>query len=101
MGRVMVFVVLLLSMFLLVMFPCAPALASWLENGNVICTAVSDQMRARICSDGAGGAIITWDDMRGGSTVDYCEIYAQRIDAFGNIRWAVNGVPTRKLILLR
>ncbi len=43
-----------------------------------------------ICSDGEGGAIITWEDTRNGSTNS--DIYAQRINASGTEMWASNGV---------
>ena len=39
-------------------------------------------------SDGSGGAFITWYDFR--SYIDY-DVYAQRIDASGNIRWDSGG----------
>ena len=38
-------------------------------------------------SDSNGGAIITWDDTRDGTN----DIYAQRINATGDIQWNVNG----------
>jgi len=38
-------------------------------------------------SDGAGGAIIIWEDLRQGMM----SIYAQRIDAEGNIKWEPGG----------
>jgi len=60
----------------------------WDPNGIVICDEKDDQYHPKICSDGAGGAIITWDDERTSSNVD---IYAQRIDSNGAIKWDVNG----------
>ncbi len=59
----------------------------WAPNGSAICTAVNGQGNPQICSDGAGGAIITWLDYR--SVND--GIYAQRIDSNGNIQWTPNG----------
>jgi hypothetical protein len=41
-------------------------------------------------ADGAGGAIITWSDMRNGAS--NTDIYAQRIDASGVVQWTANGV---------
>jgi hypothetical protein len=49
---------------------------------------VSDQMYPVITLDGAGGAIVTWIDYRAG-----IDIYAQRVDASGGVRWTANGVP--------
>ena len=44
-----------------------------------------------ITRDGAGGAIIAWNDGRAGAgTVD---IYAQRIDSSGTPLWTADGVP--------
>jgi hypothetical protein len=40
-------------------------------------------------SDGSGGAIITWVDLRGGS---YTDIYAQHVDAAGQALWAADGI---------
>ena len=42
----------------------------------------------QLSSDGAGGAIITWQDYRSG---DY-DIYARRVDASGTPQWGDNGV---------
>lgn len=60
----------------------------WATNGVALCSAANDQTTATIASDGAGGAIVSWDDTRTG--VD--ETYAQRISPAGVIQWAVNGV---------
>ena len=61
----------------------------WTADGVAVCTASDSQYRPQICSDGAGGAIITWDDYRSGSNDD---IYAQRINSSGNVQWTSNGV---------
>jgi hypothetical protein len=53
-----------------------------------LCTATGDQEFPTIASDGAGGAIVTWQDMRSGNY----DIYAQRISAGGSVQWAANGV---------
>jgi len=68
----------------------AMVVRQWIVNGVVICNATNDQTNPQICSDGDGGAIITWHDFRSGSNRD---IYAQRISKFGNVMWAANGVP--------
>jgi hypothetical protein len=41
-------------------------------------------------SDEAGGAIIAWEDFCSGTNND---IYSQRINASGTVRWTANGVP--------
>jgi len=55
----------------------------WNANGTEICTEGGDQIFPKICRDGAGGAIITWEDSRG--------IYAQRINSTGYVKWIGNG----------
>jgi hypothetical protein len=58
-------------------------------NGVATCTAATDQLKPDICSDGAGGVIITWYDYR--STTDF-NIYAQRQGPALAIVWTVDGV---------
>src|SRR5438874_1141310 len=60
----------------------------WATNGVALCSAANDQTSAIMASDGAGGAIASWDDTRTG--VD--ETYAQRISPAGVVQWAANGV---------
>jgi len=60
----------------------------WMYNGNPVCTAPDSQSFPLIVPDGNGGAIISWYDNRNGNF----DIYAQRIDANGNIMWKNNGV---------
>ncbi len=62
----------------------------WAVAGVPICTASYGQLGPRICSDGAGGAIIAWTDPRASNVRD---IYAQRIGPDGNVLWTANGVP--------
>ena len=63
----------------------------WGAYGIPISEKPCDQVPEGIVSDGAGGAIITFSD-RGCVLLDY-DTYAQRVDASGNILWALNGVP--------
>lgn len=60
----------------------------WTTNGAAICTANYSQNYPQICSDGAGGAIITWVDRR----VSSYDIFAQMIDSAGDIQWLVDGI---------
>ena len=62
--------------------------ALWMNEGVAVCTATGSQYNARLCSDGAGGAVIAWVDYRAGQN----DIYAQRVDASGNVLWATTGV---------
>lgn len=48
-------------------------------NGVVICAREWDQEWSTIASDGTGGAIIAWEDMRIDSSADVADIYAQRL----------------------
>lgn len=59
----------------------------WSTNGTAICTASDDQESPQLVSDGAGGAIITWADNRGGND----DIYVQKINSSGDIEWTANG----------
>ena len=60
----------------------------WAANGVAVCTAGDNQFDPRLVSDGLGGAIVTWEDRRSGSSYD---IYAQRVDAAGATWWGTNG----------
>jgi len=56
-------------------------------NGTAICTVGGKD--AQLCYDGAGGAIITWQDYRNGNNWD---VYAQHINSVGNVQWSPNGI---------
>jgi hypothetical protein len=60
----------------------------WMTDGMTVCAYSSDQDRAQIVADGAGGVIATWRDERG---TDF-DIYAQRVGSQGNMLWATDGV---------
>jgi hypothetical protein len=62
----------------------------WTPDGVVLCAAVSTQDNPELASDGAGGAIVAWQDHRAGTY----DIYAQRVLADSTIApgWPVNGV---------
>jgi uncharacterized protein YbcV (DUF1398 family) len=64
-------------------------IVQWAANGVLICNSVDDQNSVFIDSDGANGAIITWSDLRSGSTFD---VYAQRVNSAGVGQWAANGI---------
>ena len=63
----------------------------WTVDGVPICTAADVQAYPDLCSDGAGGAIITWRDSRNYSATGV-DIYAQRINGSGVVQWTSNGV---------
>ncbi|HET9327016.1 MAG TPA: FlgD immunoglobulin-like domain containing protein [Candidatus Eisenbacteria bacterium] len=60
----------------------------WTLNGVALCTAVGTQNNPAIASDGAGGAIVTWYDLRSGVAYD---IYASRVTGIGTALWSANG----------
>jgi len=62
----------------------------WETNGVPVCSTDRAQGYPRVVPDGAGGAIVTWADLRQGT--DYW-IFAQRLDAAGDALWQENGVP--------
>jgi predicted lipoprotein with Yx(FWY)xxD motif len=64
------------------------AWANWVQNGVAICTATGNQQYPTIVSDGAGGAIFTWYDLRNGNY----DVYAQRVNASGAVQWVTDGV---------
>lgn len=60
----------------------------WAPSG-VVLTTVSEQGSPKLVSDGAGGAIVTWHDLRNGNN----DIYAQRVNGAGVPQWTPGGVP--------
>jgi len=61
----------------------------WEHYGETICEAPNNRLNKQITPDGKHGAIIAWRDSR----AEFWQIYAQKIDYEGNVRWADNGVP--------
>ena len=58
---------------------------AWLPvDGVPLCTATGSQRVPVVVSDGRGGAIAVWEDERITGEID---LYAQRVDADGNLRW--------------
>jgi hypothetical protein len=64
----------------------------WTADGIPLCTETYLQAATVIASDGAGGAIVAWWDIRS-TVISQSDIYAQRIDSLGNTLWAANGAP--------
>jgi len=61
----------------------------WNSQDVAVCTNYADQANPSTVADGNGGLIIAWDDSINGNR----DIYAQKLDSSGNIKWALNGVP--------
>jgi hypothetical protein len=62
----------------------------WPANGRAVCTAPLEQLAPVITSDGASGAIVSWQDLRNGANRNS---FAQHVLASGAIdaSWPVNG----------
>jgi hypothetical protein len=67
----------------------AAGVSQWSPDGVALCTAAGEQSYPSIAPDGAGGAIVTWQDIRSGASYD---IYAQSVSAAGVPQWTVDGV---------
>lgn len=61
----------------------------WTSGGVAICNMPLGQINPKIFPDGAGGAVVVWQDFRNGN--DY-NIYTQKINSAGVVQWAANGV---------
>ncbi len=64
---------------------------AWPVDGIAVCTEVGDQDQVRMTPDGAGGAILVWQDQRSGDV----DIYAHHVQANGiaDPAWPVDGLP--------
>jgi hypothetical protein len=64
---------------------------AWPTDGRALCAASGNQYVGSSVSDGAGGAIVAWEDMRTGTA----DIYAQRVLATGAVDpvWPSDGRP--------
>ncbi len=61
----------------------------WSGDGVAVCNDPGNQYFPAIASDGAGGAIVAWKDIRD----DNGDVYAQRLRPNGAVQWATDGVP--------
>lgn len=88
---------IIVSIFAWLLF-ITSAHAQWSTDPSIntpISIAANGQYWQTMVSDGAGGAIITWQDGRNIDISSYniTDIYAQRIDAAGVVQWTSDGVP--------
>jgi hypothetical protein len=60
----------------------------WTTNGAPLTAATGNQRFPVAVPDGAGGAIVTWEDTRTGDA----DVYAQRVDGAGATQWTDDGV---------
>ena len=61
----------------------------WIYDGELVCGAPASQYYPEIAADGSGGAIICWEDYR--TSLNFRDIYAQKVNASGVDQWAGNG----------
>jgi len=64
--------------------------SAWTVGGTPVSTAINNQWQAIATTDGAHGAIATWQDFRAAGESD---VYAQRVDQFGVIGSPTVDVP--------
>jgi len=66
------------------------ASAEWPPSGRVLTTAIKDQERPQTATDGAGGAIVVWQDNRDPRV----NVFARRVRASGDLdpAWPVDGL---------
>ncbi|MCX5752833.1 MAG: T9SS type A sorting domain-containing protein [Candidatus Krumholzibacteria bacterium] len=76
-----------LAAILIIAAAAAPSEA-WTTRGLPVCAAEFEQSNPMMVSDGAGGAIVVWEDYR---SSDW-NIYAQRIDGAGMALWTADGL---------
>jgi hypothetical protein len=66
--------------------------AQWIESGVVVSAADDWQLNPVLVPDDSSGVIIAWEDRRNSGSIDNQDIYAQRVDADGYVKWALNDV---------
>lgn len=76
--------------FLLIIVYISPAHAQWRESGVPVSTSVGLQRQCLMVPDDSSGVIIVWEDRR--EDYDSLDVYAQRVDADGYVKWTLNGV---------
>src|SRR5262245_1832628 len=81
-------VIVLASSLLAAAFAPRPSLADWPPFGRALTTAPGDQLGPVIATDGAGGAIVAWQDRRLNFNID-----AEHVSATGivDVAWPANG----------
>ncbi|UCE18504.1 MAG: dockerin type I repeat-containing protein [Gemmatimonadota bacterium] len=61
--------------------------SEWPEGGLALCVSPGNQLEPVLVSDGGGGAICVWEDLRHGAK----DIYAQNVNNSGMKLWRVSG----------
>jgi hypothetical protein len=68
----------------------ASGAVQWGGDGAGVCVVGGEQVGVRVCGDGAGGALLVWQDQRPGGQGQ--EIYGQRVNGAGVTQWG-DGAP--------
>ncbi len=63
----------------------------WAAGGVLVCGEAYDQQFPTAVADGAGGAIVVWQDGRQGD--DGVDLYAQKMRPDGTAQWQTSGMP--------
>ncbi len=62
---------------------------AWAANGVPVDTMPGYQLKPSLIPDGSSGVIVVWEATRSGRS----QIYAQRLDSLGVVKWTANGLP--------
>lgn len=74
----------------------------WNSAGITVSSATGNRVVSDLAADGAGGAVVIWDDSRNDPSLNgqdcynlgtECDIYAQRLAPDGTPAWTPNGAP--------
>src|SRR5450759_3540899 len=80
-------IALVFGIFLTILFLISTACLAWTAGGVQVSSSPNDETAQQIVSDGAGGAIITWENYYGATDAD---INAARINASGTKSWVIS-----------
>jgi len=67
----------------------------WVKNGVPVANDPGFEFNPVIAYDDSGGGIIAWQDSRPGNP--FGQVYAQRLDPTGSVKWQGGGVPIAPL----
>jgi len=69
--------------------PHGTPVGTWAAHGVAVCTFPGSQLSPAITGDGAGGAVVVWEDLRSGNS----DVYLQKLDELGQSVYALGGIP--------
>ncbi len=88
-SRAFLAIVFFTGTLLIAASPASGQILLWDTTGVAVCTADGWQRAPRIVTDGNGGAIIAWEDLRQGTLA---AIYAAKIRPDASLPWKSNGI---------